>query len=665
MAAPAKQDVIAVKKGRVVLDHGLPDELKSSCHVLEIGDTIYDAMLNQTNISSNNNKYYAMQVLESDDRTAYYTFARWGRVGSSASNLSKHDTTEPAVREFERKFLDKTKNHWSNRHNFVSQPGKYTLLEMDYEDSSESKDVAESNTSTKLDARVHRLISLVCDLNMMKQEMTEIGYNAQKMPLGKLSKATILKGYEALKKIAAQLELSSPDAELLRQLSNEFYTIIPHNFGHRSIRDQTIRTKEQLKSKLEMVEALGEIQVATKILKSGNEDDPAYAQYKRLKCELDPLNTDTEEYEMIESYLMNTHGHTHSGYKLEICQAFKVSRAGEDERFQPFKDNHNRMLLWHGSRLSNWTGILSQGLRIAPPEAPSTGYMFGKGVYFADMVSKSANYCNASASKNAAVMLLCEVALGDMNELLHWNYNASALPPGKLSTKGLGRTVPHKSEFKQLSDGLIVPMGKPLTSGAYHQGSLEYNEYIVYNTAQVRMRYLLQVSEGEAITIVRMPEAQWTVHRGSKKDDPDGPFSSRWEDDEFSVNRKRPIEIFSGKGHEALVAGGGAFSVIFASKNEAGNLSRSSGSSGKGKHGHGVSNVILVYVLPPYKQRRVRTTKETYEVLSLGVMKYDEAWRLSFAAALELYSCKLVANSTELTANGSRLSGRQPNLTTL
>lgn len=35
----------------------------------------------------------------------------------------------------------------------------------------------------------------------------------------------------------------------------------------------------------------------------------------------------------------------------------------------------NKQLLWHGSRLSNWTGILSQGLRIAPPEAPATGYM--------------------------------------------------------------------------------------------------------------------------------------------------------------------------------------------------------------------------------------------------------------------------------------------------
>ena len=34
-----------------------------------------------------------------------------------------------------------------------------------------------------------------------------------------------------------------------------------------------------------------------------------------------------------------------------------------------------RMLLWHGSQLTNWVGIISQGLRIAPPEAPVTGYM--------------------------------------------------------------------------------------------------------------------------------------------------------------------------------------------------------------------------------------------------------------------------------------------------
>jgi len=33
------------------------------------------------------------------------------------------------------------------------------------------------------------------------------------------------------------------------------------------------------------------------------------------------------------------------------------------------------MLLWHGSRTTNFAGILSQGLRIAPPEAPVVSYL--------------------------------------------------------------------------------------------------------------------------------------------------------------------------------------------------------------------------------------------------------------------------------------------------
>lgn len=40
----------------------------------------------------------------------------------------------------------------------------------------------------------------------------------------------------------------------------------------------------------------------------------------------------------------------------------------------------NRQLLWHGSGLANWGSILKTGLRIAPPEAPATGWLFDKGV---------------------------------------------------------------------------------------------------------------------------------------------------------------------------------------------------------------------------------------------------------------------------------------------
>lgn len=40
--------------------------------------------------------------------------------------------------------------------------------------------------------------------------------------------------------------------------------------------------------------------------------------------------------------------------------------------------------------------------------------MFGKGVYFADMVSKSANYCHTSQADPVGLILLGEVALGNM-----------------------------------------------------------------------------------------------------------------------------------------------------------------------------------------------------------------------------------------------------------
>ena len=36
-----------------------------------------------------------------------------------------------AIKEFEKKFKDKTKNDWKNRENFEPQSGKYTLIEMD------------------------------------------------------------------------------------------------------------------------------------------------------------------------------------------------------------------------------------------------------------------------------------------------------------------------------------------------------------------------------------------------------------------------------------------------------------------------------------------------------------------------------------------------------
>ena len=225
-------------------------------------------------------------------------------------------------------------------------------------------------------------------------------------------------------------------------------------------------------------------QIAYSLLSGEKEKDvdPIDAHYKKLKTEVEVLEQDTEEFRVIQEYVANTHASTHTQYSLEIQQVFKVARKGEAKRFRPFLALPNRMLLWHGSRVTNFAGILSQGLRIAPPEAPVTGYMFGKGIYFADMVSKSANYCSTSKKNNTGLLMLCDVALGNMYERNKAEY-VEKLGPGLHSCKGVGKTEPDPAGLKEL-DGCKVPAGEGVKDKA-RKTDLLYNEFIVYDVAQV------------------------------------------------------------------------------------------------------------------------------------------------------------------------------------
>lgn len=53
--------------------------------------------------------------------------------------LNEFKKVEDAIKDFEKKFKDKTKNNWSDRENFTPHPGKYTLIEVDGEEDAEVK----------------------------------------------------------------------------------------------------------------------------------------------------------------------------------------------------------------------------------------------------------------------------------------------------------------------------------------------------------------------------------------------------------------------------------------------------------------------------------------------------------------------------------------------
>ena len=134
-----------------------------------------------------------------------------------------------------------------------------------------------------------------------------------------------------------------------------------------------IRTAQQLREKMKLLEVLDEIEVAIKALnQESNISNPIDRHYEQLECSLTPIDHNDKMFALIEQYLIKNHATTHNMYKLKLLEVYKAEKKSELEKF---KDCGNRMLLWHGSRLTNWAGILSQGLRIAPPEAPVTGYM--------------------------------------------------------------------------------------------------------------------------------------------------------------------------------------------------------------------------------------------------------------------------------------------------
>ncbi|KAK8027185.1 hypothetical protein PG991_004241 [Apiospora marii] len=491
---------------------------------------IYDASLNQTNASSNNNKFYRVQLLR-NVAGDYKTWTRWGRVGEGGQHAVLGDgTLDEAMKHFNKKFKDKSGLAWADRGE-KPKPKKYTFIERSYAPDSEDEETAPAKKDPELDeaageairaapeSKLHPAIQELMELIFNKQyfaaTMSDLNYDVNKLPLGKLSKSSILRGFQALKDLSELLGdpasaqtnhgMSFDDAK--EALSNTFFSLIPHAFGR--ARPPVIQSNDMLKKEIELLESLSDMKDASGIMKGDEKDAEKInlldQQFQGLGMEeMTTLKRDSAEFRELANYLMATRGQTHNA-NYQIAQIFRIERQGEKDRFEQSEfagPPRDRRLLWHGSRCTNFGGILSQGLRIAPPEAPVSGYMFGKGVYLADMSSKSANYCCAGISNGHALLLLCEAELGDpMHVLTDASYSAGedAKAKGMSSTWGQGMTGPSQWKDAQCVHPSLQGVKMPDTSAAkpgpthVPNAYLMYNEYITYNIAQIRLRYLFRI----------------------------------------------------------------------------------------------------------------------------------------------------------------------------
>lgn len=80
-----------------------------------------------------------------------------------------------------------------------------------------------------MDDALQRLMGLIFDINIMNNTMKEIGYDAKKMPLGRLGETTIKEAYGVLNQLATAVK--KKDRVAMTSLSGDFYSLIPHDFG--------------------------------------------------------------------------------------------------------------------------------------------------------------------------------------------------------------------------------------------------------------------------------------------------------------------------------------------------------------------------------------------------------------------------------------------------
>ncbi|CAD5230121.1 unnamed protein product [Bursaphelenchus okinawaensis] len=493
VAKKAKFEKVVAKKSKIVLPKVI--KVDSECPslgfvVYQENGLIYSALLNQTNIAQNNNKFYLLQVLESEKSPKQYNlWYRWGRVGYKGQTKLEALTLDRAKSEFEAKYHAKTSNKFGEK--FEKRPGKYDLIPVDYSRQDEEErrdDIEDEAVPCTLDPKVKSVIDLISDLKAMEKHLKRLNFDTNRTPLGCITKEQIKIGYKLLSQIEKKINTKTFATEF-HALVSDYYTKIPHCFG--MAQPPSLREFEDIKDELSLLEALVQTEVTVENTKKQIEKvNPSDRNYQRLNCGLKPLAKSVKAYKTIEKYLKNTHGPTHKGYKMKLKNVFELEKEGG---FRSDIDNHQ--LLWHGSRLLNWFGILLKGLQIAPPEAPITGHMFGKGIYFADCASKSANYCDAKHGETG-FLLLSQVALGTSQELKTAKYEASKMPEGISSTKGIGQMEPDskKCEFLKI-DGIKVkvPLGKIIEKENPDDYDLMYNEYIVYAREQVKLRYLVEI----------------------------------------------------------------------------------------------------------------------------------------------------------------------------
>uniref|UniRef100_A0A8C6FHE8 Poly [ADP-ribose] polymerase n=1 Tax=Moschus moschiferus TaxID=68415 RepID=A0A8C6FHE8_MOSMO len=281
-------------------------------------------------------------------------------------------------------------------------------------------------------------------------------------PVGMMSLNDVSKA-EGILLLVKEAMRNGETQEQLQTMLTEFYRLIPHRAAAaEKVSPSLLAKKEDLCQLIRDMVNVCETNLA-------KPNPPSLAKYRALRCKIERVEPNTEEFLRVREEVMQNN---HSKSPVDILQIFRVGRVSETTEFQGHLGNVRRLL--HGSPVQSFMGILSRGL-LLPKVVEDRGMKrtdignLGSGIYFSDSLSTSIKYSHPGQTDGTRLLVVCDVALGRCVDLHKRDFSLTEAPPEYDSVHGVRGTDMVSSDF-------------------------EDDEFVVYKTNQVKMKYIVKFS---------------------------------------------------------------------------------------------------------------------------------------------------------------------------
>lgn len=442
------------------------------------------AVLQWTDIGSNHNKYYGIELHRGDGK--YRVFTHYGRTddletnpnagaresryfddGGSAASCYQQIYKEKTAKGYKEVALASSKiGSHKARGQASGAVDKKTLERIESKDEAPKAAPPKSTLPEVVQTLVRTLYAEATNA-LTTTVAAKITANGIETPLGILTIGQIEKGEAILKELYDHFQSKKKSPSRMEALSGDFYSAIPHRIGRTrdAVQAATIATLADFEAKQETLQLMKDMLKVNGDAGSVLFDDAIDAKYQALSCVVQPATG--EAFEHIKKYVEGSQVKTKS---IRVRNVYTLFRKPEHEAFETKIGNER--LLFHGSRIKNWVGILSRGI-LLPKIVVSMGVhrtdagWLGNGLYFGDAACTSSFYTTPARDGKTRVMALATVALGKQKEFTKITYGMDSAPAGYDSTWGVRNKPNARSEFAD-------------------------DEYVVYRTSQQRLDYLVE-----------------------------------------------------------------------------------------------------------------------------------------------------------------------------